>query len=58
VEKRSYTVNIPMISEPESVRENGTPVAKEKWTWLKDRKLLTVETGKRSIREATNIEVK
>jgi alpha-glucosidase (family GH31 glycosyl hydrolase) len=57
VEKRGYSLHIPCSAEPQSIRVNNLSLAKDKWTWKKDRDILTIEIDKKSIRESLKIEM-
>jgi hypothetical protein len=58
VEKRSYTLHIPRVTKVKSVEVNKITLAKDQWTWIKDRSILAIEVGKTNIGEPVKIEIK
>ena len=58
IEKRLYTLNIPQAFRPKTITENNEPVKKDKWKWIKNKGIVTIETEKRSIREMVKVEIR
>ena len=58
VEKRSYTIRIPIEKEVTSVTVNKEKLSDDKWKWDKGLSTMFIEVGKTNITESIKIEVK